>query len=100
MKTPRHKKRNVMKTVEVLQRRPSRPSHGDALGYVVADDVIGTRDPEYDEDNIAMETAELYANVGGRDTREIVVRTFANESALPRVRASRSVIQKALDRLR
>lgn len=100
MKTPRQQKRNIMKTSAVFQGRAVRSPRGDAVGYVLADDVIGTRNPKYDEDNIAMETAELYANVGGRDTRQIVaLRTFVDEPAPPRVKVSRAAIQRALDRL-
>lgn len=33
---------------------------------VYVDDVIGEVRPHYDKDNVAFETAEVYASVGGR----------------------------------
>lgn len=87
--------------MKTSQASAKRRSHSDTVGYVVADDVIGVRDPNYDQDNIALETAELFANGGGRDTRVIVtVRSGAEDQSLPRVNASRSAIQKALNQLR
>jgi len=66
-------------------------------GFIRVEDVIGVRNPSYDEDNIAVETAELYAGIGGWGTVVLV-------SGVPRAvqdignyeKASRKMIQERL----
>lgn len=73
-------------------------------GSVKVDKVIGVRNPQYDEDNVASETEELHARVLGREYVHQIIPDSnpMNECAsLPgRMSLTKAQMRKARDQLR